>query len=99
VKTRDGTKIYRVVALRDFGDLEKGQKGGYVEGEHNLFPKHFVADSEIKNFKATAIWVSGRDWRSSPLPCFSAPIVQLCTIARMHICNQALNAFFALSLE
>lgn len=38
VKTRDGTKLYRVVALRDFGDVEKGQKGGYVEGEHNLFP-------------------------------------------------------------
>src|SRR5450631_2440981 len=37
--TPEGTKIYRIIALRDFGDVirvEKGQKGGYIEGEHNL---------------------------------------------------------------
>ena len=36
VKTRDGAKLYRIIALRDFGEVEKGQKGGYIEGEHNL---------------------------------------------------------------
>jgi|SRR5271165_2878155 len=37
--TPEGTKIYRIIALRSFGDaerVEEGQKGGYIEGHHNL---------------------------------------------------------------
>lgn len=29
-------KVYRVKALRDFGSVQKGDIGGWVEGEHNL---------------------------------------------------------------
>lgn len=36
VKTSDGTRLYRIIALRSFGDVEEGQRGGYIEGEHNL---------------------------------------------------------------
>jgi hypothetical protein len=32
----DGEKLYRVVALKDFGDVEAGQRGGFIAGEHNL---------------------------------------------------------------
>lgn len=32
----DGPKLYRIKALKDFGDVKKGDLGGYVEGEHNL---------------------------------------------------------------
>ena len=32
--------------------------------------------------------------RSSPLPCFSVRIVQLCTIARMHIVQSGAECFF-----
>ena len=32
----DGPKLYRIRALKDFGDVNKGDLGGYVEGEHNL---------------------------------------------------------------
>lgn len=31
-----GVKLYRITALRDFGDIKKGNKGGYVQGYHNL---------------------------------------------------------------
>ena len=36
VTAKDGTKLYRIVALRNFGDVEKGQKGGYIQHEGNL---------------------------------------------------------------
>lgn len=36
--TRNGAKItlYRVQALRDFGDIKAGDLGGYIESEANL---------------------------------------------------------------
>lgn len=32
-----GRTLYRIEALRDFADVEKGDKGGYVESEDNLY--------------------------------------------------------------
>ena len=32
----NGKKIYRIEALRSFGNVKKGDFGGWVEGEHNL---------------------------------------------------------------
>ena len=32
----EGRKLYRIQALKDFGDVEKGQKGGYIQSERNL---------------------------------------------------------------
>ena len=32
----DGKTLYHIEALRDFGDVKKGEKGGYVENEDNL---------------------------------------------------------------
>lgn len=31
-----GTTLYRIRALRNFGDVRKGQLGGYIEAERNL---------------------------------------------------------------
>lgn len=31
-----GTKLYQIEALRDFGGVSKGDKGGYIEKEDNL---------------------------------------------------------------
>lgn len=31
-----GKKLCRIEALKDFGDVEKGDKGGFIEDEHNL---------------------------------------------------------------
>ena len=31
-----GVKLFRIEALMDFGDVEKGNKGGFVEKEENL---------------------------------------------------------------
>ena len=31
-----GKKLYRIEALKDFGDIRKGEKGGFVESEDNL---------------------------------------------------------------
>lgn len=35
-KAPDGARLYRIVALRSFGAVEKGEIGGFVEGENNL---------------------------------------------------------------
>ena len=32
----EGTTLYRIEALRDFGDVKKGNKGGFIEKEENL---------------------------------------------------------------
>ena len=29
-------KLYRIEAVRDFGRIKKGQRGGYIENEKNL---------------------------------------------------------------
>ncbi len=34
-----GRTLYRIEALKDFGDVKKGDKGGYVESEKNLSQK------------------------------------------------------------
>ena len=34
--TFDGHKLYRVEALKDFGDVKKGSIGGFIENEKNL---------------------------------------------------------------
>ena len=31
-----GTTLHRIKALKDFGNVKKGELGGYVESEHNL---------------------------------------------------------------
>ena len=35
-KTVFGHTLYRIKALRDFGNVEKGDLGGYIESENNL---------------------------------------------------------------
>lgn len=41
--------LYQVCALRDFGDIKKGDRGGYVQGEHNLSHdgNAWIADAAI----------------------------------------------------
>ena len=34
--TLDNRKLYRIEALKDFSDVKKGDKGGFVENETNL---------------------------------------------------------------
>ena len=34
--TLDNRKLYRIEALKDFSDVKKGEKGGFVESEDNL---------------------------------------------------------------
>lgn len=35
-KIMSGRTLYRIKALRDFGDVTKGDLGGYIESENNL---------------------------------------------------------------
>ena len=46
--------LYQIRALRDFGDIKKGQLGGFVEGEHNLSHdgKCWIADDAIVSGQA-----------------------------------------------
>jgi hypothetical protein len=46
VETSQGNRLFRVVALRDFGDVKKGERGGYIESERNLshWGRCWVAD-------------------------------------------------------
>ena len=32
----NGRTLYRIEALKDFGNVRKGDKGGFIEKEHNL---------------------------------------------------------------
>lgn len=32
----EGHKLYRIEAIRDFGNVKKGDRGGYIEIEQNL---------------------------------------------------------------
>lgn len=32
----DDVTLYRIEALKDFGDIQKGDKGGFIEKEDNL---------------------------------------------------------------
>ena len=34
--TFNGRKLYRIEAVRDFDNITKGQKGGFIETESNL---------------------------------------------------------------
>lgn len=36
IKLSDGTRLYRVQALKDFGDVKQGDTGGYIESKDNL---------------------------------------------------------------
>ena len=47
----DGVKLYRIVALQSFGNVEKGETGGYIQSESNL--------SDDGN-----AWVYDNDWLS-----------------------------------
>lgn len=35
-------KLYRIRALKDFGDVKKGEVGGYIEKEENLSQKKIL---------------------------------------------------------
>ena len=48
-QTKNGKTLYRIKALRDFGDVKAGDLGGWVESESNL---DHVGDC----------WVSGDAW-------------------------------------
>ena len=35
----EGKTLYRIEALKDFGEIKKGDKGGFIESENNLAHK------------------------------------------------------------
>ena len=43
----DGRTLYRIEALKDFGNVKKGDKGGFIENENNLtqYGKCWVYDN------------------------------------------------------
>ena len=46
----DGTRLHRIMALRDFGDVQAGDLGGFVEKEANLSHKggaRVCGDAEV----------------------------------------------------
>jgi len=51
-KIHNGVTLQRIRAVRSFGDVEKGQKGGWIEREENL--SVYVDASVYGN-----AWVSG----------------------------------------
>lgn len=44
-----GKKLYRIEALKDFGNIRKGEKGGFVESENNLSQEGYcwIADNAM----------------------------------------------------
>ena len=49
--------LYRVRALRDFGDIKKGEIGGFVSGEHNLshMGNCWIADNAVVSHDAQVL--------------------------------------------
>ena len=64
-----GVKLFRIVSLTEFGNIKKGEKGGFIEKETNL--EH---DGDA--------WVYG-DARVSVRADFSAKIKTSCEIPRL----------------
>ena len=69
----NGTKLYHIRALRDFGDVKAGEIGGYVQGENNLSQEGnaWVYDDARVSGNAEVCgdarvfgnaWVSGNAW-------------------------------------
>ena len=56
--TSFGRTLYRIKATTDFGDVKKGELGGYIEKEENLshFGNAWVSDNARVSHNA---WVSG----------------------------------------
>ena len=52
-----GRKLYRIQAVRDFGDVKSGDLGGYIQGEHNLSHEGtcWVSDN-ARVFGEASVW-------------------------------------------
>lgn len=60
--------LYRIEALKDFGDVKKGDKGGYVESENNLSQE---GDCWIYNnakvYDNAKVWVNAKIYNSAKI--------------------------------
>ena len=65
-----GNPLFQVVALRDFGDVRKGDLGGYIESTHNLSNRgRSVASTSLVNPLVLANpFVGGHRFTSQPRP-------------------------------
>ena len=61
--TINGRTLYRIEALRDFADVRKGDKGGYVERKANLSQREDCWVSGKAEVSGKAV-VSGKAWVS-----------------------------------
>ena len=43
----EGIKLFRIIATEDFGDVRRGDKGGYVESLSNISGEAWVADEAM----------------------------------------------------
>ena len=56
-----GIKLYRIRALKDFGDVKKGHVGGYIEKEENLSQiNNCWVDGEAKVYGKAEVWGKAR---------------------------------------
>ena len=56
-----GIKLYRIRALKDFGDVKKGHVGGYIEKEENLSQiNNCWVDGEAKVCGDAEVWGKAR---------------------------------------
>lgn len=61
-KAHDGTKVYRVQALKDFNDVKEGDLGGYVESEDNI---SFAKDDTSWVYDDSIVYGNGKVERNS----------------------------------
>ena len=67
VKEEHGRKLYRIKALIDFGNVKKGEKGGFIEKEENLSQENnawVYGDARVSGNARVSdnAWVSGNAW-------------------------------------
>ena len=56
-----GIKLYRIEALKDFGNINKGDKGGFIEKEENLSQENDAWVYDNAQVFGNA-WVFGNVW-------------------------------------
>lgn len=69
-KQIDGLTLYRIEALKDFGDIKRGDKGGWIEKEDNLSQDDNAwvsGDTELNTGYCFAC--KNKDWKVTEVSC------------------------------
>lgn len=80
----NGTILYRIVAIRDFGDVKKGDLGGWIEKEENL--SH---DGDCWVYDEAMVWGNARIFDNAKVKEFSWVFESAQVYSHAQLCGHA----------